>query len=72
MPALSADIEVLLMELRNRLVVPESYSRRSIAGRLAPVLLTTVLALVAVIGGMLICELTASRPSERDRAVRPS
>jgi hypothetical protein len=63
MPAAPTDTDGLLAELRNRMVVHESYSRRSLLGRAAPAMLTAMLALVAIVGGVLLCELTAPRTS---------
>lgn len=51
-------LELLLRELDAGLVVPERYSRRSLYGRCEPLLGTTLLALIAVLGSMLLCEAT--------------
>lgn len=56
---------LLLAELESGFVVPERYSRTSVYGRCEPLFLTTALAVIAVVGSMLLCELT------RDASDRP-
>lgn len=69
MPTSSADaLAGLLAELAADRVVPERYSRRSLYGRCEPTLITTVLAMVAVLGSVLLCEFTAQRPGAGVRA----
>ncbi|MBW4041193.1 MAG: hypothetical protein HIU86_03565 [Acidobacteria bacterium] len=76
MPAASSQTELLLAEIRNRMVVPQSYSRRSLLSRCMPAMTAALLAFVAVIGGMLLCEITAPNPpASREagaRSIRPS
>ena len=69
MPSTSADaLAGLLAELAAGHVVPERYSRRSLYGRCEPTLITAVLAMVAVLGSVLLCELTAEHPGAGVRA----
>jgi len=59
MTTAASTVDRLLRELENGLVVPQRYSRRSLYGRYEPLLATTVLAFVAVIGSVLLHGLTA-------------
>ena len=47
-------VDALLRELESGVVVPDPYSRRSVYGRCEPMMLTAVLALVAIVAGMLL------------------
>ncbi|WP_375386848.1 hypothetical protein [uncultured Amnibacterium sp.] len=61
MTAAPMSLDRLLAELDDGIVVPQRYSRRSLYGRCEPMIATTLLAFVAIIGSMLACELTRRR-----------
>ena len=44
--------ELLLQEMARGQVVPERYSRRSVYGRVEPLIVTVVLAAVVILSGM--------------------
>ncbi|TDS77697.1 hypothetical protein CLV52_2657 [Amnibacterium kyonggiense] len=54
-------MDSLLTELEDGVVMPEQVVRRSLASRLSQLATTTVLAAVAILGSILLCELTRKR-----------
>lgn len=51
-------IELLLRQIQSDSVEPVRYSRPSFSGRFEPLALTTALAVIAILGGVLLCECT--------------
>lgn len=57
----ASTVDSLLTELEDGVVMPEQVVRRSLASRLSQLATTTVLAAVAILGSILLCELTRKR-----------
>jgi hypothetical protein len=53
-PRLPSTLDDLLREIQSGLVIGERYSRKSVLFRVEPVLATGLLAIVAILGGMLL------------------
>lgn len=62
MPAKAIPLGLLLAQLRDGSVVPERYSRRTLYGRYEQLMITTAVALVAVLGSMILSGMAAKRP----------
>ena len=54
MPSVPSALDALLREIQRGLVIAERYSRKSVFFRYEPLLATGLLAVVAIIGGMLL------------------
>lgn len=62
MRAKATPLALLLAQLKDGAVVPERYSRRTVYGRYEQLMITTAVALVAVLGSMILSGMAAKRP----------